>query len=332
MSSPVDRKEPLLEVQDLRVAFGRSRARPRSVPVRGVSFALRRGEILGVVGESGCGKSLTARALLGLVGRRPGEHVDGQALYRGGNLLDLPERAFSRLRGRRLAMVLQDPMTSLNPLYRVGAQVAEVPRLHEGDARAAAWRRAVTMLEKVGIDRAGQRAGAYPHEFSGGMRQRAVIAMGLVCSPDLLIADEPTTALDVTVQAQILDLLRRLRSDTGSAILFITHDLSVVGELCDRVLVMYAGRVVEEAETARLFAQPTHPYTRALLASVPTLDTSNRLEPIPGQPPDPARMPDGCPFHPRCPLAVARCREDMPPALGGTGHRAACWESEVPDA
>ena len=326
--SDAPHRETFLDVRDLRVGFQRDGV--RATAVQGVSFSMAPGEILGLVGESGCGKSLTAKAIMGLTGRKRGEFVEGRVRLQGRNLLTLPEPDLQALRGSRMAMIFQDPSTSLNPVFTIGNQIAEVPRIHAGASRQAAWAEALTALQSVGIAPAAERARQFPFEFSGGMRQRAVIAMGLAGHPELLIADEPTTALDVTIQAQILDLLRDLRARLGCAILFITHDLAVVASFCDRVAVMYAGRIVEEAPVQTIFSAPRHPYTEGLLRSVPTLESEGRLEPIPGQPPDLDRMPaEGCPFRERCPLAEARCSEAMPPLIGPGAHRVACWKREV---
>jgi oligopeptide/dipeptide ABC transporter ATP-binding protein len=322
--------EPLLAVQGLGVGFRRG---PRLLrAVQEVSLSIRQGEIVALVGESGCGKSLTAQAILGLVGHRRHEVVEGSIRFKGRELVGLPERELRSLRGREMAWVSQDPMTSLNPSFTVGAQLAEPPRLH-GLARTRAEARTVatTWMERVGIPGAKARYQTYPFAFSGGMRQRSVIAMGLAGEPDLLIADEPTTALDVTIQAQILDLLTGLRDSAGCAILLITHDLGVVAQWCDTVAVMYAGRLVEQGTVAAVLDAPVHPYTKSLIASVPSLDAEVALQPIPGQPPDLASMPaGGCPFRDRCPEAVAICDRQMPPLTGPDPvHRAACHVRKV---
>ena len=314
----------LLVVEDLAVSFGRAGRRVRVLD--GVSFAIEPGEILGVVGESGSGKTVTALALARLLGEQ-GTIERGRILLDGRDLAALSAEEMTDVRGRELAMVFQEPMTSLNPLLRAGFQVAEVLMEHLGLDRAEAMRRAVTLLDQVGIADAPRRADAYPHQLSGGMRQRVMIAMALACKPKLLIADEPTTALDVTIQAQILALLRDLRERTGAAILLITHDLGVIAETVDRVLVMYAGEIVEEAPVERLFSAPAHPYTRLLLRSIPSVEAKRRtLEAIAGAPPSPLRFPGGCRFHPRCPLSVNLCTEKSPPrepASGGGIVR--CW-------
>jgi oligopeptide/dipeptide ABC transporter ATP-binding protein len=314
----------LLAVEDLAVSFGRAGRRVRVLD--GISFAIEPGEILGVVGESGSGKTVTALGLARLLGEQ-GTIERGRILLDGRDLAALSAEEMTDVRGRDLAMIFQEPMTSLNPLLKAGFQVAEVLMEHLGLGRAEAMRRAVGLLDQVGIADAARRAEAYPHQLSGGMRQRVMIAMALACKPKLLIADEPTTALDVTIQAQILALLRDLRDRTGAAILLITHDLGVIAETVDRVLVMYAGEIVEEAPVERLFSAPAHPYTRLLLRSIPSVEAKRRvLEAIAGAPPSPSRFPGGCRFHPRCPLSVDLCAEKSPPrepASGGGIVR--CW-------
>jgi len=303
--------EPLLEVRDLAVRIPRRAGEVRAVG--GISFGLAAGQTLGIVGESGSGKSQTALALLGL--QAPGARLSGSVRFEGRELLGLAERDWNRLRGDRIGMVFQDPMTSLNPHLRVGTQLAEVLVLHRGLSRGAALAECARMLDAVRIAGAAARLRQYPHELSGGMRQRAMIAMALLCRPALLIADEPTTALDVTVQAEILALLGELREAFGLALLLISHDLDVVAQVCERVLVLYAGRVVESGPAAPLLAAPRHPYSAGLLAARPRLDTpaGRPLRAIPGQPPDLARLPPGCAFAPRCPAAAPACAE--PPAL-----------------
>jgi oligopeptide/dipeptide ABC transporter ATP-binding protein len=322
---------PLLSVDDLRVSFHTDAGPARAVD--GVSFTVDDGETVALVGESGCGKSLTALALLRLLPEGATIAATSHITFEAQPLLSLPEEALRRLRGRRLALVPQEPMTALNPVLTVGAQVAEVVRVHTDlDARAA-WARAVDMLQQVGIADAPLRARQYPHELSGGMRQRVLIAIALVLEPALLIADEPTTALDVTIQAQILDLLRTLRERTGLAMLLITHDLGIVAEMASRVLVMYAGEVVEEAPVQALFAAPGHPYTEGLLGAVPTLDTSRgRLPTIPGTVPPPTDWPAGCRFRERCPHAWERCATDAPALVqSGPAHRVRCHLVQEPD-
>ena len=311
---------PVLSVRDLGIAFG-------DVAVaEGVSFDLRRGETVGLVGESGCGKSVTALALTGLM-PAPGRIVSGEVLFRGQDLATLPESQLRDFRGNGIAMVFQEPMTALNPVYTVGDQVAEGYALHHGCTRTEAWDEAVAMLAKVGIPEPAARAKAYPHQLSGGMRQRAMIAMALVCRPAVLVADEPTTALDVTVQAQILDLMLAMQGELDTAVLFISHDLGVVSEVADRVLVMYAGRVVESAPADALFESPRHPYTRGLIETLPAnAHPGERLAAIPGTVPDPRDPPPGCRFAPRCALADERCRrEDQ--ALSTAVHGVACWKA-----
>jgi oligopeptide/dipeptide ABC transporter ATP-binding protein len=308
----------LLEIEDLRVEFG------AAAPVDGVSLALDAGRTLGLVGESGCGKTLTALAVMRLV-PRPGHVGAGRIRFDGRDLLALDERAMRAIRGRAIGMVFQEPMTALNPVLAVGAQIAEAAAVH-GAGRAAARARAIEMLRLVEIPDPERRADAYPHQLSGGMRQRVMLAMALVNRPQVLIADEPTTALDVTTQAQILELLSELQQEMGLALVIVSHDLGVVAGVADRVVVMYAGRVVEEGTAERVFTAAGHPYTRGLLASVPRADGGGRaLAAIPGNPPDPTAIPAGCPFHPRCVLATEQCRERRPPLRAlGEGHRAAC--------
>jgi oligopeptide transport system ATP-binding protein len=315
---------PLLTVQDLRTSFHTRNGVYRAVD--GVSFDLARGETLGIVGESGSGKSVTCYSLMGLVPQPPGRIESGTALFDGVDLLHCPPRTARSIRGKRIAMIFQDPMTSLNPYLRVSDQLIEPLRIHEQVSKADALRRGIAMLEAVGINDAAQRIRHYPHEFSGGMRQRVMIAMALITKPEILIADEPTTALDVTVQAQILELIKTMQRELGMAVIFITHDLGVVSGLCDRVLVMYAGRIVESADTRALFREPKHPYTRALQRSIPSLQPKgSELFTIPGMPPDVSKPIPGCPFAPRCEFAVERCRQIDPPlAEWAPGHRHAC--------
>ncbi|TLM80199.1 MAG: ABC transporter ATP-binding protein [Actinobacteria bacterium] len=295
--------------------------------VDGVSFDLDHGETIGVVGESGSGKSVTALTLMGLVPMPPGRVVGGSATFKGESLLGMPESRLRQIRGNSIAMVFQDPMTSLNPVYRVGQQVAEPLWIHKGLSRADAWKRAAELLDLVGIPNASSRVRDYPHQFSGGMRQRVMIAMALACDPDILIADEPTTALDVTIQAQILELMQDLQDRTDSAIIMITHDLGVVADMADKVLVMYAGRPVEAGTVDEVYGEPLHPYTWGLMDSLPRHDMTEkgRLCPIAGQPPSLVHVPPGCPFHVRCRFARDVCRAEVPPmrAVAG-GHSAAC--------
>ncbi|MGF6232640.1 peptide/nickel transport system ATP-binding protein [Inquilinus ginsengisoli] len=320
---------PLLAIDGLRVAIG-----GRSV-VDGVSLSIRRGEVLALVGESGCGKSLTALSVLRLL--PAAARVAGGAIsMEGTDLLSLPEAALRDLRGNRVSVIFQEPVASLNPLVRVGDQVAESLRLHRGASAAAARAEAVAMLARVGIADPERRAGQFPFELSGGMCQRVMIASALICRPEILIADEPTTALDVTIQAQILDLLKSLRAEAGSAILLITHDMGVVADMADRVAVMYGGTVVESGPVDAIFDAPAHPYTKLLLATVPRLDGPRReeLKTIAGAVPDAASWPQGCRFRTRCPLADERCAEAPPlePALGDPGHLAACWHGDRVEA
>ncbi len=316
--------EPLLSVADLRVCFTR-RGQPPVVAVDGVSVAVAAGSTVALVGESGSGKSVTALALLGLLPQR-GVEVTGRLRFAGRDLLTLSDAQRRQLRGAELAMVFQDPMTSLNPVVPVGPQVAEVLRRHRSLTRSAAREQAVDMLNRVGIPEPRQRARSYPFQLSGGMRQRALIAMALACRPRLLIADEPTTALDVTIQAQILELLRALVADTGTALVMITHDLGIVAGLCDEVHVMYAGRVVESAGRQELFARPAHPYTAGLLGSVPRLDAprGSPLRPIPGSPTLTRPWASGCAFEPRCHRADAACVGAPPPLAVGDGRAVRC--------
>jgi oligopeptide/dipeptide ABC transporter ATP-binding protein len=317
---------PLLEVSHLNVRFARRDAAP-VVPVDDVSFTVSAGELLALVGESGCGKTLTGLAILRLL--PPDATIADASVVRfdGTDLTHLRERDMRRYRGGRIAMVFQDPMTSLNPVMRVGAQIAEAIHAHAKVSSRDARERVLSLLAEVGIADPAARIDSYPHQLSGGMRQRVLIAMALAAEPELLIADEPTTALDVTVQAQILELLDRLRTARGMAVLLITHDLGIVAGRADRVVVMYAGRVAETATTVELFANPAHPYTRGLFASIPRLDaTTTRLTPITGSVPRPDQWPSGCRFHPRCPLAFSRCTVEQPPLDPvAPEHRAACW-------
>ena len=294
--------------------------------VDSVDFTVEAGETVGLVGESGCGKTLTMLSVMGLHPVPPAEIVGGRVLLDGRDLLAMDEDGRRDVRGADMAMVYQDPMTSLNPLMRVGEQIAEVMRAH-GKSRRDAEDRTVEVLADVGIPRPARAARAYPHEFSGGMRQRVVIAMALALRPKVLIADEPTTALDVTIQQQIIALVNRLREEMAMAVVWVTHDLGVVARVAQRVLVMYAGHVVEEGSTAAVFAAPEHPYTAGLLAAIPPVKglERHRLRQIPGSPPDPASMPTGCPFAPRCPYVVERCGAEMPPLTDRLGSRAACW-------
>ncbi len=320
---------PLLEVRDLATHFATEGGVHRAVD--GVSFSVAPGRTLGIVGESGCGKSVTSLSIMGLVPEPPGIRAGGEILYRGEDLTKKSRREMEELRGAKLSMIFQEPMTSLNPVYRVGDQIVEGLIRHRGLSKAAARARAIEMLRLVRIPSPETRVDAWPHEMSGGMRQRVMIAMALACEPDLLIADEPTTALDVTIQAQILELMRDLQARLGTAIILITHDLGVIAESADDVAVMYAGKVVEKAPVKALFADAQHPYTLGLMASIPRLDADRRrLSTIEGMVPAPDAMPAGCRFAPRCPLADQRCRE-REPALRelSPGHEAACWKAPV---
>ncbi|NBD09510.1 MULTISPECIES: ABC transporter ATP-binding protein [Corallococcus] len=325
-----DAGAPLLDVRGLTTQLSLARGTVRAVD--GVSFNVPPGGTLGVVGESGCGKSLTALSVMRLVPEPPGRVVGGEVRFRGEDLLALPEREMRRVRGRHVAMVFQEPMTSLNPVFTVGEQIGEGVRLHLGATRSQARERAVEMLRQVGIPAPGERVDAYPHQLSGGMRQRVMIAMALACDPALLIADEPTTALDVTIQAQILELLKRLQAERHMAVMLITHDLGVVAGSCDAVVVMYAGRIVEQAPVRELFARPAHPYTAGLLRSIPSLHDAGaaeggrqRLKAIPGMVPSLGALPSGCAFRDRCDRASELCAR-LTPALESKrgGQWAAC--------
>ncbi len=318
--------EPLLQVDDLKVQFATRDGVVHAVD--GVHFTVNRGHVLGIVGESGSGKSVTALTLLGLT-RGPTASFGGLIRFRGTSLLDLSEREFRTIRGNRIAMIFQDPMTSLNPVFRIGAQIEEAILVHESVSRRVAHRRAVDLLGAVGIPQPERRVDDYPHEFSGGMRQRAMIAMALACRPDVLIADEPTTALDVTIQAQIIELIDRLKDEFNSAVILITHDLGVVADIADEIIVMYAGRIVERASTRQLFYDPQHPYTWGLLGSIPRLDgpKPERLPSISGTPPSLIQLPAGCTFRTRCPHAFDPCAEEPPLVnrAGTPGHLDRCW-------
>ena len=320
-------QDPVLEVRDLRTYFHTEEGVARAVD--GVSFAVGRGQTLGLVGESGCGKSVSAFSVMRLVPDPPGRIEAGQILLKGRDLLALDEEEMRRVRGDDIAMIFQEPMTSLNPVLTCGFQIAEAVVLHQQVPMQEARTRAVEMLQLVGIPAPEQRIDEYPHQLSGGMRQRVMIAMALSCNPDVLIADEPTTALDVTIQAQILALLESLQESLQMAIVMITHDLGVIAETADQVAVMYAGQIVEYAETQALFTRPRHPYTRGLLRSIPRLDAEQeRLDIIPGVVPDSRSFPQGCRFAPRCPLADDHCRAEAPLlAEVESGHWAGCWKA-----
>ena len=315
---------PLLTVSDLRTHFHTRNGIYRAVD--GVSFSVDRGETLGIVGESGSGKSVTCYSIMGLIPQPPGRIESGTAMFDGVDLLRCSPRVARTIRGKRVSMIFQDPMTSLNPYLRVSEQVIEPLLIHEDITKKEALSRALEMMEAVGINDASRRIHSYPHEFSGGMRQRVMIAMALVTRPELLIADEPTTALDVTVQAQILDLIRRLQRELGMAVIFVTHDLGVVAGLCDQVQVMYAGRIMEKADATTLFKSPLHPYTRALQRSIPALQpTGKELFTIPGLPPDVSKPMPGCAFAPRCGFAADKCLTTVPELVAvAPGHAHAC--------
>jgi peptide/nickel transport system ATP-binding protein len=302
--------QPVLDIRQLKLHFFSEKGVVQAVD--GIDLTIRRGEIVGLVGESGCGKSVTSLSIMGLVPQPPGKIVNGSICFEGQDLTKLSQKKMQKIRGREIAMIFQEPMTSLNPLFTIGNQLVEAVRAHEKCSKKEAEARAVEMLEKVGISRKGILR-EYPHQLSGGMRQRVMIAMAMILNPKLLIADEPTTALDVTIQAQILDLMKQLNEEYQTAILMITHDLGVVAEMCDRIVVMYAGQVVEETDRHRLFSNPKHPYTRGLLKSIPKLkERKKRLYAIPGQVPTPRNMPAGCRFAPRCEFVMDRCRKETP--------------------
>ena len=319
-------KPPLLQVNNLKTYFYTSDG---TVPaVDGVSFQINEGETVAIVGESGCGKSVTALSIMRLIAS-PGKIINGEILFNGEDLVKLPDNAMYSIRGSQISMIFQEPMTSLNPVFNVGDQIAEALIIHQGMTKEAALQRTVELLRQVRISEPEKRVKAYPHEMSGGMRQRIMIAMALACTPGLLIADEATTALDVTIQAQILELMKELKQNLGLAIALITHDLGVVAEMAQRVIVMYVGKIVEEADVITLFKSPKHPYTRALLASIPTLQTSQdqRLNVIKGNVPNLYRaLPPGCRFAPRCSYAFDQCRQQDPPLIAtGRGQAARCW-------
>jgi peptide/nickel transport system ATP-binding protein len=329
--SEVTPRQTVLDVKNLRTVFFTNSGLFRAVD--DVSFSVRRGETLAIVGESGCGKSVSALSIMRLVPDPPGRIVGGSVKLEGTDLLGLDEAQMRQVRGNRISMIFQEPMTSLNPVMRIGDQITEAVRLHRDMTRQQAWEQAVEMLRLVRIPEPARRALEYPHQLSGGMRQRAMIAMALACRPALLIADEPTTALDVTIQAQILALVLDLQQELGMGLILITHDLGVVAQTAQRVIVMYAGKKVEEADVETLFADPRHPYTRGLMASIPAVPSYQgnadvRLAEIPGTVPSLTKLPAGCAFAPRCSLAIARCREEYPPLEDwGGGHWAACWRA-----
>ena len=332
---------PLLSVRDLRIHFHTDNGIVRAVD--GVSFDVGAGEVFGIVGESGSGKSITAMSILGLIPMPPGKVESGQILWHGNDLLTYTDAQMRRVRGGEIAMIFQDPLTAMNPVYTVGTQIAEMVLAHQDVSKRQAHARAVEMLALVGIPRAAQRADDFPHQFSGGMRQRAMIAMALACEPKMLICDEPTTALDVTIQAQVLEVIQNSAKEFGAAIVLITHDLGVVAGMVDRVAVMYGGKIVEQADVDDVYERPRMPYTWGLLNSIPRLDdrSGHRLDPIPGVPPNPRRFPSGCRFHPRCMFATSACvstePELIPVSDAGTSHVARCirvgepgWEANAP--
>jgi len=315
----------ILELKDVKTSFYTHLGEVQAV--RGVSFTLDKGEALGIVGESGSGKSVTSMSIMKLVSY-PGKVKEGQILFKGEDLVPKNKKEMMDIRGDEIAMIFQDPMTSLNPVYTIGDQIMEATIKHQGLSKSEAKEKAIEMLRLVGIPSPEIRVDNYPHEFSGGMRQRAMIAIALSCQPDLLIADEPTTALDVTIQAQILELMKEIKDKLDTAIILITHDLGVVADVCSRIIVMYGGLIMEEGTAEEIFYTPKHPYTMGLLKSIPRLDLAEkqRLVPIPGTPPDLLKPPVGCPFATRCPYAMNICVEQMPEyTVSATGHRAACW-------
>lgn len=315
----------LLSVRNLKTYFYSEGAVVKAVD--DVSFDLKKGETLGIVGESGSGKSVTNLSILRLIPYPPGKIVGGEVNFNGQDLMKLSENEIRKIRGKRIAMIFQDPMTSLNPFMKVGAQLTEITELHEGLSKAAARKKAIEMLELVGISDAARRIDDYPHQFSGGMRQRVMIAMALSCKPELLIADEPTTALDVTIQAQILELIKDLKEKTGTSIILITHDLGLVAGMTDHIAVMYAGKIIEYAPTTELFSSPHHPYTQGLLKSVPDpLNQQEKLFQIPGLPPDLTNLPVGCPFSPRCAYVTDKCKEFPPIKQINDQHFSVCWQ------
>ena len=317
---------PLLQVKDLRTYFYTEEGLVKAVD--GVTFDVQEGETLALVGESGCGKSVSALSLLKLLPIPPARIVSGEVLFEGDDLMKLNEDELRKIRGNRIAMVFQEPMTSLNPVLTIGKQLTEALELHLKLDKNAANARAVQLLEMVGVAEAGRRITDYPHQFSGGMRQRVMITMAMACNPKLLIADEPTTALDVTIQAQVLEVMARLSKEFGTAVIIITHNLGVVARYADRVNVMYAGKIIETSTAEKVYADPRHPYTLGLLRSVPRLDLAmgEKLIPIEGLPPDLGHLPEGCSFYPRCTFRIDKCKEEYPPlALVAENHYAACW-------
>ena len=318
--------QKILDVKNMKTSFYTHVGEVQAV--RGVSFSLNKGEALGIVGESGSGKSVTSMSVMQLL-QYPGKVKEGEIMFKGEDILKKDKKAMMNIRGDEIAMIFQDPMTSLNPVYKIGDQIMEAIIRHQGLSKAEAREKAIDMLRLVGIPSPEERVDNYPHEFSGGMRQRAMIAIALSCEPDLLIADEPTTALDVTIQAQILELLKELSEKIDTSIILITHDLGVVADVCDRICVMYGGLIMEEGTADEIFYEPMHPYTMGLLKSIPRMDEESenqRLIPIPGSPPDMIKPPVGCPFAARCPYTMKVCMEKMPEySVTETGHRAVCW-------
>lgn len=315
----------LLQVEDLKTTFYTDDAVIRAVD--GVSFNVKPGEVVGLVGESGCGKSVVSLSIMRLIMYPPGKIESGRILFNDRNLLKLSDSEMRRIRGNEIAMIFQEPMTSFNPVYKIGDQVGEAIRLHQGLDKEDAWKEAARMLEMVGIPRPGEVINDYPHQLSGGMRQRAMIAMALSCNPKLLIADEPTTALDVTIQAQILELMKEIKERINTAIIFITHDLGVIAEMADHVVVMYAGKIVENTDVQSLYSEPLHPYTAGLIKSKPKLEEERKfLEFIPGSVPNPSEMPQGCAFHPRCSEVMDICLREMPNLMEPKSrHLVRCW-------
>ncbi len=325
LESGAKMSKQILQVNNLKTSFSTSDGVVTAVD--GVSFAIHEGETLAIVGESGCGKSVTSLSIMGLIPWPPGKITDGQIFLDGEDLLLKSEEEMQRVRGNKISMIFQEPMTSLNPVLNVGFQIREALQLHQGMSSSKATEKAIEMLGLVGIPEPERKIAEYPHQMSGGMRQRVMIAMALACNPRLLIADEPTTALDVTIQAQILDLMARLQEDMGTAILLITHDMGVVAEMAERVIVMYAGQFVEEGDAESIFDHPLHPYTSGLLKSIPRIDVNaERLHVVPGMVPSPLELPTGCRFHPRCGRARQRCRDEEPPLFEtGPGRKVRCW-------
>ena len=318
--------EALLRVENLKTYFSTDDGIVKAVD--GVSFSLNKGETLGIVGESGCGKSVMNLSVMRLIPSPPGKIMDGDILFHGKSILGMSADELRTLRGNKISMIFQDPMSSLNPFLKISTQLVETLRLHQGLSTGQAREKAIQMLRRVGIPNPEKRIDAYPHQFSGGMRQRVMISMALSCNPEILIADEPTTALDVTIQAQILEIIKDLTATLGTAVILITHDLGVVSGMCKRICVMYAGRIVERADTDDLFREAKHPYTRGLIQSVPRIDkvTQRRLYSIPGTPPNLINIPDCCPFHPRCEHAMDVCRRTYPAETDfGNGHSVSCW-------